>query len=197
MTVLDGQALVLNRSWLPIGVASVRQALTLMCKGSARAVDAETYRLHDFDSWAELSAAESEEHVATVTLRVPVPEVIVLSGFDGNPGVAVVFSRRNLYRRDRYTCQYCGGQPGIEGLTIDHVVPRADGGASTWENCVLACQACNFRKANRTPRQAGMRLRRQPAKPAWSPFVSIPIGKRRLSWARFVSEAYWNAPLEP
>ena len=88
-------------------------------------------------------------------LRLRVPEVIVLAEYDRLPTAAVTFSRRNIFKRDHWTCQYCGAQPGSEELTIDHVLPRSQGGISTWENCVLACVACNKRKADRTPEQAG------------------------------------------
>ena len=77
--------------------------------------------------------------------------MITLTEYDRVPANAVTFSRRNIYKRDRYTCQYCGVQPGSEELTIDHVLPRSRGGTSTWENCVLACLECNKRKADRTP----------------------------------------------
>ena len=89
------------------------------------------------------------------------------------PAAAVTFSRRNIFKRDRYVCQYCGSQPGSEELTIDHVVPRSQGGVSSWTNCVLACMTCNKRKADRTPEQAGMMLR-QPADSA-----DVEAGVRR------------------
>ena len=80
-------------------------------------------------------------------------------------------------------------------MTIDHVTPRAQGGLSTWENCVLACVACNARKANRTPEQARMKLRKVPHRPAWKPHYGAS-GLRIESWSRVLSEAYWNVTLE-
>ena len=88
-------------------------------------------------------------------MRLRVPEVVALAGYDRLPEAAVAFSRRNIFKRDHYTCQYCGVQPGTEELTIDHVIPRSQGGTSTWENCVLACVACNKQKADRTPAAGG------------------------------------------
>jgi 5-methylcytosine-specific restriction endonuclease McrA len=86
-------------------------------------------------------------------------------------------------------------QPGSEELTIDHVVPRARGGLSTWENCVLACMSCNKRKADRLPDEVGMRLRRRPFRPTWKPlYADHQI--RIASWAKFISEAYWSVELE-
>ena len=91
--------------------------------------------------------------------------------------------------------QCCGKQPGSEELTIDHVLPRAQGGTSTWENCVLACIECNAKKADRTPDQARMPLRREPVRPVWKPLYGSH-GMRIDSWSKFVSEAYWTVQLE-
>ena len=87
------------------------------------------------------------------------------------------------------------GEPGSEELTIDHVVPRAQGGISSWDNCVLACIVCNKRKADRTPHQASMRLRSKPVRPAWRP-IYASSNVRIASWSKFVSEAYWNVTLK-
>ena len=114
------------------------------------------------------------------------PEVITLSHYDRLPNTAVTFSRRNVAKRDHYICQYCGAQPGAESITIDHVQPRSQGGTSTWTNCVAACEHCNAKKGDRTPDQAGMRLRRRPVRPEWKPFYATQ-GARIESWARFMA----------
>ena len=105
------------------------------------------------------------------------------------------FSRRNVFKRDKLTCQYCGKQPGGEELTIDHVVPRAQGGRSSWTNCVLACVDCNSRKAARTPSEARMKLHKQPVRPNWKPIYAQRMN-RIQSWNNIISEAYWNVELE-
>jgi 5-methylcytosine-specific restriction endonuclease McrA len=92
-------------------------------------------------------------------------------------------------------CQYCGRKPKGDELTIDHVVPRAQGGTSTWENCVLACIRCNHSKADRTPAKAGLKLLNMPKHPNWNPVYS-QHSARFKSWAKFVSDAYWDAELE-
>jgi len=194
--VLGEPTLVLNRSWMAITTTTVRRALSLVYLDAARVICPETYQAHDFDSWSELSVARDEPCVSTVALRVKVPEIIVLLFYDEMPKRSVAFSRRNLYRRDQFACQYCGGRPGSEELTIDHIVPRSEGGRTTWRNCVLACVECNKRKANRSPRQAGMRLLRQPKVPKWSWDVEIALGRRRASWETFLSERYWNVELK-
>jgi 5-methylcytosine-specific restriction endonuclease McrA len=194
---LTQPTLVLNKSWLAIATTSVRHALRMVYSGSARAIAPETYESHCFESWSDLAVPPKEPCVKTVKLRIRVPEVIVLTRYDRVPAQAVVFTRRNLYKRDRNTCQYCGARPGTAELTIDHVHPRSRGGRGTWENCVLACVRCNRRKADKTPEEAGMRLLRQPLKPDWTPSLGVPLGRVRQSWERFVSERYWNVPLAP
>jgi 5-methylcytosine-specific restriction endonuclease McrA len=196
-SVLTLPTLVLNRAWVPIRTTSVREALCLLFKGAAHAVEPETYRLHDFDSWASVRALEGVPLVRGVSISFPVPEILVLNRFDRVPEGVVVFSRRNLFKRDKYTCQYCGAQPGTEELTIDHVLPRSRGGQSTWENCVLACVSCNARKASRTPAEAGLRLRSKPARPAWKPVFTLRLGTIPTSWKDFLDEAYWNVELKP
>ena len=196
-SVLSQPTLVLNESWIAIHTVPVKHALRLLFTGAARAVQPETYDVHEFESWADLAVHHGEPCIRTVTLRIKVPEVIVLTRYNGLPDPAAVFTRRNLFRRDHNTCQYCGDRPGTSELSIDHVLPRSRGGRSSWENCVLACMECNRRKANRTPEEAGLKLLKRPSKPRWSPLIEIPVARVRQSWERFVSDRYWDVPLEP
>jgi 5-methylcytosine-specific restriction endonuclease McrA len=153
----------------------------------ARVVEPDEYCLYTWDGWAQRTPAEGDPCIRAARLRLPVPEVVCLAHYDRLPGQAVTFSRRNVAKRDHYTCQYCGTQPGWEAVTIDHILPRAQGGSSSWANCVAACDRCNAKKANRTPEQAGMRLRKRPSRPEWRPFYAAQ-GDRIASWARFLDE---------
>jgi 5-methylcytosine-specific restriction endonuclease McrA len=191
---LNRPALVLNRNWQPVNVAPVARALVLLFNESARVVDPADYQTYTWEEWSKLRPREDERSIQAVRYKLRVPEVIALTGYDRLPSAAVSFSRRNIFKRDHYACQYCGVQPGSEELTIDHVVPRAQGGESRWDNCVLACLACNKRKADRTPQQARMRLRKQPLQPAWNPLYAAHE-QRIESWSKFLSEAYWNVPI--
>lgn len=193
--VLERPTLVLNRNWQPVNVATVGRALTLLWNESARVVDPHDYQMYTWQDWSQLAPCEGEPFIQAIRLRLRVPEVVALTEFDRLPEAAVSFSRRNIFKRDHYTCQYCNVQPGSDELTIDHVVPRAQSGVSSWTNCVLACLSCNKRKADRTPDQAGMRLRKQPVRPTWKPLYASP-SVRIESWSKFVSEAYWNVRLE-
>jgi 5-methylcytosine-specific restriction endonuclease McrA len=194
-SILERPALVLNRNWQPVNVAPVSRALVMLWNESARAVDPHDYQTYTWADWSRLAPREGEPFIQAVRQRLRVPEVLTLVDYDRLPTAAVTFSRRNIFKRDHYTCQYCGVQPGSEELTIDHVLPRAQGGVSSWENCVLACLACNKRKADRTPDQARMRLRKPPVRPLWKPLYAAHH-VRIESWSRFVSEAYWNVELD-
>ena len=193
--VLNRPTLVLNRNWQPVGVATVARSLVKVWNETARIIDPTDYQQYDWSDWARLVPNEEEPVIRTQNNRLRVPEVIVLTSYDRLPSNVVTFSRRNIFKRDRFTCQYCHKQPGSEELTIDHVLPRAQGGTSTWENCLLACIDCNSRKTDRTPDQAKMPLRRQPVRPVWQPLYGSH-GMRIESWSRFASEAYWTVELE-
>ncbi len=193
--LLERPTLVLNRSWQPVHVATVARALIMLWNETAVVVDPDDFRQYSWSDWARLAPKDGEPFIRTVTMRLRVPEVVTLTRHDRPRRNPVTFSRRNLFKRDHSTCQYCGIQPGSEELTIDHVVPRSHGGQTTWENCVLACVACNARKANRTPDQAFMKLRKPPIRPIWKPLYDAS-NVRVASWSRFLSEAYWNIQLE-
>lgn len=197
MSVLSERALVLNRSWTAITTTSVRHALVLAYRQVAQIICPDTYRAYEFEDWAELSlAAGGDAVVTTPVLKIRVPEIIVLTRYAGFPRRGVSFSRRNIYRRDGYMCQYCGARPGSELLSIDHIVPRSRGGKSSWENCALACLSCNKRKANRSLEESGLVLRRPPFRPSWSGALEISLGRRKASWEKFISDQYWNVELE-
>ncbi len=186
--VLQERALVLNRYWTAVGTTSVRAALCLLYRSAARAVHPLDSTVHDFDSWAGLEVGDGEPCVRTIRHRLKVPEILLLTHYDGVPRRRVTFSRRNVYRRDRFTCQYCGARPALEDLTVDHVIPRSKGGRTAWTNCVLSCVKCNRRKSNRTLVEAGVRLIREPREPTWSPCLSIPHTSRKESWAPFMPD---------
>jgi 5-methylcytosine-specific restriction endonuclease McrA len=196
--MLNSSVLVLNRSYLPIHVTSVRRAFSLLYQGIARAVD-EQYQTFDFDGWRQLAVARDMDAIGTSGGLIRVPRVIVLIAFDRLPSRHVRFSRINLMARDNFRCQYCGSRPSRSELNLDHVVPRALGGHSTWENVVASCVDCNRRKGGRTPKQAQMALRRQPVRPRWTPLVNLMLSTVRYQeWRPYlnvVDASYWNVEL--
>jgi len=200
MTALrNRKVLVLNRGWNAIGVVTLERALVMLFSEykdgtpKARIIDpTKDFQTFTWEDWSRLRPKNGEDTIKGTNLVFRVPEVILLSKYDKLPQHKIHFSRRTIYKRDANTCQYCGCMPGTEELTIDHVLPRSRGGKTTWENCVLACVGCNSKKADRTPEEAYMKLRKQPKKPM------IPLFKgdiRIKSWEAFLGEAYWNVTL--
>lgn len=183
--MLDRKTLVLNRSWLPITTTTVRRAICLMARGVAGAVHPGTFEVAEWETWIE-RPPPGGPRLRGVGFEFPVPDVIVLTQYNGYPDVPVSFTRRNVYRRDAYRCMYCGRRPGLSDLTIDHVTPRSRGGSTSWTNCVTACIRCNARKADRPPASAGLRLRRQPSIPRWPGGLDPRSLRERPVWHRFV-----------
>lgn len=185
--MLNSSVLVLNRSYLPIHVTSVRRAFALIYRGLARVVSPD-YETFDFESWQLLRVDRGEPGVGTPSGTIRIPRVILLPGFDRVPKRHVRYSRVNIFARDKYTCQYCGERPHRSQLNLDHVIPRALGGRTTWENVVCSCVECNRRKGGRTPQQARLRLNRVPAKPRWTPMMNhIGASVRYNEWRPFLS----------
>lgn len=194
MTVLNRPALVLNKSWQAIHVLSVMDALTKVWLQKAKVVDPADYQMYEWEDWASFEPEKDELTIRSPHSSIKVPEVIVLTDYNRLPRSGVAFNRKNLYVRDQFACQYCSKRLKREDLTIDHVNPRAKGGISSWTNCVVACFPCNHRKADKSLKQAGMKLLKEPKKPQWVP--TFHNGRLLNSWEKFVDEMYWNVTLE-
>jgi 5-methylcytosine-specific restriction endonuclease McrA len=170
----------------------------MLYQGAARVVD-EQYETFDFDSWRDLAIRAGDDSIGVVGGLIRVPRVILLTAFDRIPKRHVRFSRINVYARDRSTCQYCGRRFLRMELNLDHVVPRSQGGRTTWENVVCSCLDCNRRKGGRTPRQAGLRLIAPPRRPRWTPMAGVLAGRKGYpEWRPFLSivdASYWHAEL--
>lgn len=193
-SVLERPTLVLNKMWQPIAVQTVAESLVKVWIGSARVVNPDDYTQYSWSDWANLRPEDGDMCIRLVGTTIRVPEVVTLADYGQIPRSRVSFSRRNLFTRDNWACQYCGCKPGSKEITMDHVVPRSKGGKGSFVNCVAACMSCNRRKADRTPKQAGMQLLTVPKTPRWGP--TFRHGMVLDSWEKFVSEMYWNVPLE-
>src|SRR3954468_24143345 len=198
----DSAVLVLNRHFQPIHVTNAKRAFSLLYLGVARVIDRE-FKTFDFESWAQLSdemAAANGEVIKTVNRAIRVPRVIVLQLYDRIPKTKVRFSRHNIYMRDGNTCQYCGRELARADLNLDHVVPRAQGGRTTWENVVCCCIDCNLSKGARTPEQAHMHLLKPALRPRWTPTFRTNGGRvrarRGVAALRAADASYWNVELE-
>ncbi len=197
--MLASQVLVLNRSYLPIHITTVRRAFILLYQGFARAVDHQ-FDTFDFKSWSELSAAAQDETIGLIDRMVRVPRVILLTTYDRIPKRHVRFSRHNIFLRDGNTCQFCGKLFKRSNLNLDHVIPRSQGGKTTWENVVTSCLPCNHRKGGKGPTEVGMKLLRKPNRPRWTPFIDFSWKQIKYhEWKPFfniVDFSYWNTELD-
>lgn len=201
---LNANVLVLNRLYMAIRVINARRAFSLLFRNLAEVINVEDgkYLAYDFDSWTELSTyrEQFDEHtdwVRTVRLHIAVPRIIRLLDYDRLPKQAVKLNRRNIYARDRNTCQYCGKRYPTSELSLDHVVPRSQGGQNTWENLVCSCVACNSRKGGRTPAQCHMQPIRKPAQPRRNPVINLRLGLDKYAcWQAFLDNAYWSVELK-
>ncbi len=205
---LGGSVLVLNRSYMAVHLINVRRALSLVFRDIAGIIDVEDghYAAYDFATWREIcefrqTMAEDDPSMAdphadwirSVNFSIQAPRVIRLLEFDRAPRQSLRFNRRNLFARDNNRCQYCGDQYPQSQLSLDHVVPRSRGGGNTWENVVCSCLDCNSRKGNRTPKEAQMKLQREPGKPKQSPLLSIKLGDPKYEvWKTFLPAGGWR-----
>ncbi len=184
---LNAPVLVLNRNYLPVRITTARRALMMMYVGAARALDAE-HEPYDFTAWKTARPVNGEEMIRTSGGQLMIPRLVLLSRYSQLPLATLRLSRRNVLLRDNYCCQYCGRQLAPGDLDLDHVIPRSRGGTTTWENLVASCRACNLRKGNATPEEAGMKLLGRPFRPSWRTTVQLASVSRRFQeWEPFLA----------
>ncbi len=167
----SGRVLVLNASFEPINVCTVRRAAVLVLKDRAEILE------------------HSERALHAETLTLPRPVVIRLVTYVKIPRDAHrrKITRRAVFARDRWTCQYCGHERG--NLTVDHVIPRSKGGSTGWDNIVTCCAPCNRRKGDRLPQQANMVPRRAPRAPNATIFIHVATPSIPAVWERYLVAA--------
>jgi 5-methylcytosine-specific restriction endonuclease McrA len=167
----SGRVLVLNASFEPINVCTVRRAAVLILKNRAEVLEHGDWSLH------------------SESLTLPRPVVIRLITYVRIPRDAHrrKITRRAVFARDRWTCQYCGHERG--SLTVDHVIPRSKGGSSSWDNIVTCCAPCNRRKGDRLPRQANMTPVRNPSAPSSTIFIHVATPSIPAAWEQYLVAA--------
>jgi len=162
-----GHVLVLNASYEPLNVCTVRRAHVLVYKGKAEVIE------HLDQPLRSATGSFIRPHVIRLVTYVRVPRAIQRK-----------ISRRALFARDGWRCVYCGGAGGR--LTLDHVVPRSRGGESTWENVVTSCAPCNLRKGNRSLEESGLKLHTLPRAPAPALFIKLAAPKIPTGWVPYL-----------
>lgn len=170
------QTLVLSQSYEPVKIVSWQRAITLLFLNKVEVVE------------------EYDRDIKHTLVVIKMPAVVRLLEAFRRVKKPVKFSRVNIYGRDKFSCQYCGIKLTIAEGTYDHVLPRAQGGKTNWENITTSCSDCNGKKANRTPEQAGMKLRSKPVRPEWVPVMAIQVGQNfPEAWRDYL---YWSGELE-
>ncbi|HRK32271.1 MAG TPA: HNH endonuclease [Tepidisphaeraceae bacterium] len=209
VSALSANVLVLNKFYQAIRVINVKRAFSLLCKDLAEVIHIETdaqgksqWLNLNFGGWQELSELKQKfepdqyDWIHTVRFQIAVPRIIRLLGYEKLPRQDVKFNRRNIYARDSSKCQYCGKKYPSTELSLDHVIPKSQGGKASWDNIVCCCVKCNVKKGGRTPEQAHMHLITKPIKPKRSPVINIRLADERYwSWKQFLDNAYWSVEL--
>lgn len=160
------KALVLNQDYSPISICSVQRAFVLV-----------------FLEKVEMITSFNGSKFHSVGAEYPIPAVIRLQRYINIPYKSVELTRNNVFRRDNFNCQYCGGD---SELSLDHLIPRSKGGKTNWKNLVTACKTCNSIKGDSTPEAAGMTLKTLPFKPSYVMFLRDFSGYRFDEWSPFL-----------
>ncbi|HEX6981844.1 MAG TPA: HNH endonuclease [Balneolaceae bacterium] len=163
---MNASVLVLNKDYQPLSVCSVHRSVKLLFLDKAEMI-------HDYP----------ELKLRTVSEVYSYPSVIRLRRYIHIPYNKIVLSRHNIMKRDGHKCQYCGSS---RNLTIDHVLPRSRDGQDTWENLVTACDKCNIKKGNKTPKEADMPLKRKPFRPIHITFMQSILGGVEENWKPYL-----------
>ena len=158
--------LVLNQNYEPLNVCNVRRAVVLLGRSRAELL------------------VNGRGEIHTIRAAFPAPSVIRLMALVRRPLLQRRLSRREIFARDRHTCQYCGRE--AKNLTLDHVTPRFRGGSHSWENVVTACISCNHLKAGHTPKEAGMKLLAVPRAPRPNPYYLFYRRPLQDEWLPFI-----------
>jgi 5-methylcytosine-specific restriction endonuclease McrA len=169
--------LVLNATFEPLSLVSVRRAVVLLLREKAELVEA------------------TERLLYSSSRTLPEPLVIRLTRYVRLPHRSVPPTRTAIMLRDAYTCQYCDASPGRHELTVDHVIPRSRGGSHSWENLATACQTCNHRKGSKSPEEAGMVLRRKPFEPSYVALVLLSNPMAASRWEALMNGLIHTNPL--
>ncbi len=165
-SLMNRNVLVLNQNYQPISIAPTKRAIIMMFLDKVEVL--EHYR----------------EFINSPSTTLQLPSVIKLKNFTAFRFAEIGFTRKNIFRRDHYTCQYCG-RTNIP-MTLDHVIPRRRGGKETWENLVTACMQCNAKKGFRTPKESSMKLSRIPKKPTRIMFFQQHVKKHQENWKQYL-----------
>lgn len=170
MDIINTPVLVLNQDYQPINICRVRRAVVLILQGKAEVLENGLGSIH------------------AISCSLPIPSIVRIGYLVKRPRFQRKLTRFEVFNRDKYTCQYCGRD--TKELTLDHIIPRSQGGRHDWENVVSCCFPCNRRKAGRTPMEAGMKLIQRPLIPRPDSFyVPYQYLRTHSEWQKYLIAA--------
>jgi len=182
--------LILNKHWIPINTTTAKHSFALMYSENAKGIMIEEDKIVplEWTEWVSLNLNETDRKIKTVTGFIKIPTVIVLNYYDKIPKQTIKFTQKSLWERDNFTCQYTNKKVTRTNGNIDHVIPKSQGGKTSWENCVIAHKEINALKADRTPEQAGLKLLKKPSAPRIMPVSFYIRNKEEVKdWELFLN----------
>jgi 5-methylcytosine-specific restriction endonuclease McrA len=163
--MLDKPCLVLNKSWHPVRIESIRTSLARVFSGNSFLLNEKDYMSYDWDAWQKIPIEQDDQIITTTSGCIKSPHITILKNYNKIPKIRLKLNKKNILLRDRYTCQYTGKKLLFEEASLDHVLPRSRGGKTEWTNLVTCCKKINLQKADKTPQEAGLSLISNPVKP--------------------------------
>ena len=182
MNGLNLPTLLLNKSWNPVHVETVKDSFVKVFAGTAELIQYPTFQGFDFEQWAELPVGDDDDYVRTTGGNILAPKIVRLIKYDRIPIFDIKLTRKNLLVRDGHRCCYTNEPLTYRNATIDHIMPQSRGGRHRWDNVVISSSRANRKKGARTPDEAGMPLLRKPYKPRWNPLYTSCVPRPPSEW---------------
>lgn len=186
MKKLNKPILVLNKLWLAIRIKTLKEAIKILSRGRACVVNPNDYQMYKWEDWIKVKVLEDEDYIKASHYKIKIPEVIVLISYKEVPNYNIKFSKKNIFKRDRYICQYTGKEVSLNNADVDHIIPKSKGGKTTWDNCVVCSKDVNRKKSDKLLNDTKYKLIKKPKKPT---YISLLIDKKMKipkSWEKFI-----------
>jgi len=182
--MLNEKVLILNKNWLAIAIRNVKKAIMLASRERACFIDTQDYSIYTWEEWIKLPC--DGEGISTTTGKIRVPSVVLLTVYGKMPNSSPRLTKKNIFIRDGYTCQYTGKKVSTKDADIDHVIPISRKGKNSWDNMVVCSKKINREKANKTLSEAGLKLIKKPKRPSNN---QITFGSKvaiKEEWKKFL-----------
>ena len=198
MSLINEPVLVLNRHYLAVQVSEVRDAICVLFSNKAKVIDDQwiTYTFHQWENKTrqiQLNNTELSKYTGILyspSTAILAPQVIFFPECEYTSPLikSIRYSRRNIFQRDLYTCQYCYKKFNKDNLSIDHIVPKSRGGTNNWKNVVTCCKQCNMQKGDKLITELGWNLKQEPKEPKWKSHIGKPFNQEKRSyWETFLN----------